>query len=256
MFVLSLTLLGCAPVTSQSGNDTQVVLVSDVQWQQLNPLRGDKSPKAANLWGKGTEAGPAGFLVQFVDGFSSPPHIHNVAYRGVVISGLLHNDDPKARAMWMPKCSFWTQPAGEVHITAAKGKKNIAYIEVEDSFGVLPANKAFDDGERPVNIHRTNIVWISHKSFLWGKPQKRELNGTLVKLSAGYTGKIHNQGRKFRTVVVQGRVKLRHFTDKSLAPGSYFGSEGKSVHRVSCDAGVDCIVYVRAMGTYKIHQHN
>ena len=60
-----------------------------------------------------------------MDGFSSPPHIHNVTYRAMVIKGLVHNDDPEAENMWMPPGSFWTQPAGEAHITSAKGEENI-----------------------------------------------------------------------------------------------------------------------------------
>ncbi|MBT8367005.1 MAG: DUF4437 domain-containing protein, partial [Deltaproteobacteria bacterium] len=97
---------------------SKVVLTSEVKWEQLNPARGDKSPKAGTLWGDRNGSGPTGFLLKPVDGFESPPHIHNVSYRGVVISGLIHNDDPNADDMWMPTGSFWTQPKGGVHITA------------------------------------------------------------------------------------------------------------------------------------------
>ncbi len=250
---------------------TTVVLSSDVEWEQLNPLRGDKSPKAGTLWGDRTGPGPAGFLLKPVDGFRSPPHIHNVAYRGVVISGLLHNDDPDAEDMWMPAGSFWTQPAGEVHITAAKGNNSIAYIEVEDGFGVLPAAKAFDDGERPVNVDKSNIVWLDASNtawigrstatagangpkiaFLWGKPQERELNGTLVKLPPGFAGKIRSHGTAFRAVVIQGRPVYHGGEVKTLDPGSYFSSKGNSEHQVSCQAGVDCIIYVRMVGEFDV----
>ena len=81
---------------------SKVVLMSEVKWEQLNPARGDNSPKAGTLWGDRKGSVPTGFLVKFVDGFSSPPHIHNVSYRGVVISGLIHNDDPDAADIWMP----------------------------------------------------------------------------------------------------------------------------------------------------------
>lgn len=87
-----------------------VVVASDIEWEQLNPKRGDASPKAANIWGDRNGTTATGFLVRFVDGFSSPPHIHNVTYRAVVISGYVHNDDPEAKEMWMPAGSFWTQP--------------------------------------------------------------------------------------------------------------------------------------------------
>ncbi len=275
---ISLTAWDATPAASQNnaqyaaaGPTKTVVLSSDIKWEQLNPLRGDKSPKAGTLWGDRTGPGPAGFLLKPVDGFRSPPHIHNVAYRGVVISGLLHNDDPNATDMWMPAGSFWTQPAGEVHITAAKGSNSIAYIEVEDGFGVLPAAKAFDDGERPVNVDRSNIVWLDASNvawiapsaasadgdgpqiaFLWGKPRDRQLNGTLIKLPAGYSGMIRSQGGSLRAVVIQGRAKHRDAAAKALDPGSYFGSKGKSEHRVSCEAGVDCILYARSEGMYDI----
>ncbi len=81
---------------------TEVIPVSEVKWEQLNPARGDKSPQAGTLWGDRSGAVPTGFLARFVDGFSSPPHIHNATYRAVVISGHIHNDDPDAASMWMP----------------------------------------------------------------------------------------------------------------------------------------------------------
>lgn len=58
----------------------KILLSSEIDWEKLNPARGDQSPQAGTIWGdrKGTE--PTGFLAKFVDGFSSPPHIHNVTY--------------------------------------------------------------------------------------------------------------------------------------------------------------------------------
>ena len=241
---------------------SEVVLTSEVKWTPLNPLRGDNSPKAGTLWGDPDRKFPVatGFLVKFADGFSSPPHIHNITYRGVVISGLVHNDDPNAAKMWMPTGSFWTQPAGEVHITAAKGTDTLAYIEIEEGpYLVLPAEKAFDSGERPVNVDKSNIVWLDASditwidqpgmpasangpkvAFLWGNPQDDQLNGTLVKLPAGFTGKIRNHGSTFHAVVIQGRPKHRvpGETDiKTMEPGSYFSSKVESAHHVSPEAG-------------------
>ncbi|NNF05424.1 MAG: DUF4437 domain-containing protein, partial [Candidatus Eisenbacteria bacterium] len=132
--LLSVPVLGALIAMPAAAEPTsKVVMASEIEWQQLNPLRGDASPKAATLWGDRNGTEETGFLVKFVDGFESPPHIHNVTYRGVVISGLVHNDDPDAAPMWMPKGSYWTQPAGEVHITAAKGSENIAFIEIEEA---------------------------------------------------------------------------------------------------------------------------
>ena len=244
----------------------KVVLTSEVKWEPLNPARGDKSPMAGTLWGDRTGPGPSGFLLKPVDGFKSPPHIHNTIYRGVVISGTIHNDDPNAEEMYMPTGSFWTQPAGGVHITAAKGSNTIAYIEVEDTFGVLPPEKAFYSKDKPINVDASNIVWIDQPgmlasadgpkvAFLWGNPQDNQLNGTLVKLPAGFTGKIRSHGLTLRAVAIQGRPKHRvpgKVDVKTMEPGSYFSSKGESVHQVSCEGGEECIMYVRMKGKFDV----
>ncbi len=263
------------PPTQAAEPTSNVVLISEVEWGFLNPARGDQGPRAGNLWGDRTTPGPSGFLVEFVDGFSSPPHIHNVTYRGMVISGTVHNDDPNAEEMWLPKGSFWTQPAGGVHITSAQSSKNMAYIEIEDGpYLVLPPEEAFDNGERPVNVDKSNFVWLDASNivwldrpgmpasangpkvaFLWGKPQEGELNGTLVKLPTGFTGNIHSQGSTFRAVVIEGKPKYRvpGETDvKTMEPGSYFGSNGESMHQVSCEVGEECIIYVRMEGKFDV----
>jgi len=248
---------------------SEVVLRSEVKWTPLNPLRGNKSPKAGTLWGDPDRKFPVatGFLVQFADGFSSPPHIHNITYRGVVISGLVHNDDPNASKMWMPTGSFWTQPAGEVHITAAKGATNVAYIEINKGpYLVLPAKEAFDRGVRPINVDESNIVWVDPPgapasangpkiAFLWGKPRDGQLNGTFVKLPAGFTGKIKSHSSTFRAVVIKGQPQFQvpGETDvRTLEPGSYFGSKGETVYQVWSKAGAESIIYVRTEGKYNV----
>lgn len=253
----------------------EVVLQSEVNWAALNPARGDKGPKAANLWGDRTKAGPTGFLVQFVDGFSSPPHIHNVTYRGMVISGLLHNDDPQAEKMWLPPGSFWTQPAGEVHITAANGSKNLAYIEIDSGpYLVLPSEEASDNGERPINVDQSNIVWLdaakvdwmnqdkaatnsngAQMAFLWGKPQGEQLYGALLKLPAGFSGKILSQGSVFRAVVIDGELQYKmpvQAETKALNPGSYFGSTEEAVHTIASSATKQALIYIRTNSVYKV----
>ncbi|TNE51855.1 MAG: DUF4437 domain-containing protein [Deltaproteobacteria bacterium] len=254
---------------SPPGVTYNVVPASKVKWEKLNPKRGDKSPKAATLWGDRKGPVPTGFLVKFVDGFQSPPHIHNVTYRGVVIHGLVHNDDPKAANMWMPTGSFWTQPKGEVHITSAKGSTNVAFIEIENGpYLVLPIKKAFDSGERPVNVDPSNFVWLNSTNtswlsvqgpsvaHLWGKPQSRHLNGSLLSLPAGFRGVLRSQASLLRSVVIQGKLKYQAGEKASalvLEPGSYFRSKGNgALHRMTCQGKQACLVYVRAKGTYRI----
>jgi hypothetical protein len=126
----------------------KVILSSEIVFEKLNPARGDQSPQAGTIWGDRNETEATGFLAKFVDGFSSPPHIHNVTYRAVVIKGMVHNDDPKAENMWMPAGSFWTQPVGASHITSAQGAENIALVEIDKGpYLVKPIDEAFDKGE-------------------------------------------------------------------------------------------------------------
>ena len=270
--LLALVILGTACASSRVATRAAepaatIVPASELEWEQLNPARGDQSPKAAALWGDRKGPGPSGFLVRFVDGFSSPPHIHNVSYRGMVIEGLIHNDDPNAEAMWMPKGSFWTQPKGGVHITAARGTDAMAYIEIEEGpYLVRPVEDAFQSEARPVNVDASNIVWVNASeitgsapidaptaadgakiAFLWGNPQDEGPSGILVKLRAGSACVMRSRGSTFRAVVIQGSP-AHHAVGASdptiMGPGSYIGANGASA-QVSCESARDCVLYVR-----------
>jgi hypothetical protein len=251
-------------VAADTSTVGSVVSLPEVKWEPLNPARGDKSPQAGTLWGNRNAAVATGFLLKPADGFRSPPHIHNVSYRGVVISGLLHNDDPGAADMWMPAVSYWTQPKGEVHITAAKGGDTLAYIEIESGpYLVHPADQAFDSGERPVNIDATNIVWIEHPggsasgerlklAFLWGTSAGDNLNGRLVMIPADSVLSLSEHFATIRAVVIRGNTRLSPHAQpgaEQLGPGGYFSSGGGSPEQVSCEAGSDCILYVRTQGS-------
>lgn len=234
--------------TNLSANNSsfKIVPVSDVKWEKLNPLRGDKSPQAGTLWGNRKAEVPTGFLAKFVDGFSSPPHIHNATYRAVVISGLIHNDDPKAEKMWMPIGSFWTQPKGEVHITAAKGKRNIALVEIDKGpYLVLHKENKFDSGERPVNIVANNLVWINPKgyklknsfpkiAYLWGNIKEGSPNGTFLKLPSNFSGQIASHQLSFKAVVIRGSIVHNKLKEK-LEAGSYFSSKNEFNHQVNTE---------------------
>ncbi|GAK77793.1 hypothetical protein JCM19296_3402 [Nonlabens ulvanivorans] len=220
VFVITAFAEAQTPTTDDIKSINEVVTAVNVEWGWLNPLRGDKSPAAGKLWGGDrTKNEPAGFLVKFNKGFSSPPHIHNITYRGVVIKGLLHNDDENAEKQWLPAGSYWQQPAGEAHITAADGEDNMAFLDIQEGpYLVQPTSEAFDNGERPINVDESNLVWlnandiewVSEKSnvetaFLWGgSHEKNQLRATLIKLPAGFKGKIKNLSTNFRAVVISG----------------------------------------------------
>jgi hypothetical protein len=266
--------LGACTEKGSEGEQTtsptnRVKLSSEIKWEQLNPARGDQSPKAGTIWGdrKGTEA--TGFLAKFVDGFSSPPHIHNVTYRALVIKGLIHNEDPSAAHMWMPPGSFWTQPAGEPHITSAKGEENIVYVEIDGGpYLVWPVKQAVDNGERPINVDVNNLVWLDAEktnlitpngsstspamAFLW---QDKQTSGHLVKLPAGFDGRILIDQGVLRAVVIIGNP-VYHMTNReegiSLETGSYFTSQEASTHILENSTGSDVLIYIRAEGQIRI----
>ncbi|MEM6343933.1 MAG: DUF4437 domain-containing protein [Bacteroidota bacterium] len=236
---------------------------SEIEWEALNPARGDQSPKAGTIWGDRKGSVATGFLAKFVDGFSSPPHIHNVTYRAVVLEGLVHNDDPEAEKMWMPKGSFWTQPAGEAHITAAKGSECIAYVEIDSGpYLVKPTAEAFDNGERPVNIDISNMVWLGEDqtawveglgakvAFLW---EANKRSGYLLKLAPGLKFRLESEGEEFRAISIVGQLDYEMpLTNevKSLDPGSYFHSTGTSSHLFTTKEM--CLLYLRTNGDFKI----
>ncbi|MEM6718874.1 MAG: DUF4437 domain-containing protein [Bacteroidota bacterium] len=245
----------------------KVQLSSEIVWEKLNPARGDKSPQAGTIWGdrKGTVA--TGFLAKFVDGFSSPPHIHNVTYRAVVIKGLVHNDDPAAANMWMKPGSFWTQPKGESHITSAKGEENIAYVEIDHGpYLVKPISEAFDNGERPVNIDASNIIWLDKSSTNWIQNSKasisylwknEDIQGLFVKLPPNFNGTLKSEGTIFHAVIIQGNVAytLPQTNEvKNLDAGSYFTSTAEAIHDLSNKSSNDVIIYIRTNKTINIHE--
>ncbi|WP_370978314.1 DUF4437 domain-containing protein [Agaribacterium sp. ZY112] len=244
------------------GNDHSVIAMENIEWGLLNPLRGDASPRAADLWGDRTKDMATGMLVKFKKGFSSPPHIHNITYRGVVIEGLMHNDDPMAEKMWLPSGSFWTQPAGESHITAADGQDNLIYLEINSGpYLVLSAEKAFDNGERPINVDERNLIWLDAKdvkwfdnskvqiAYLWGK--SHSANGSFIKLPAGFKGTIQNTDG-LKAVVVRGAATHQWANEKTkteLLPSSFFSSKVKGVHKINVET--ETVLYINSNGRYR-----
>jgi quercetin dioxygenase-like cupin family protein len=223
--------------------------VSEVEWTALNPARGDASPRAATLWGDRAGPGPSGFLVTFADGFSSPPHIHNVTYRAVVLEGEVHNDDAGARPMWMAPGSFWTQPQAEAHITSSRGV-SVAYVEIDDGpYLVHPAEQARDVPEKPVNLDASNLVWVASTvagvevSRLWGAPDLAA-GGVMVRLRPGAVAKLSAEA-DLRAVVVTGTPTVQlEGTSATAAPGSLISGTS---HSLTCtDPSSLCALYVRA----------
>ncbi|MEL7451405.1 MAG: DUF4437 domain-containing protein [Pseudomonadota bacterium] len=252
-----------------------VVPKSQIEYQPLNPARGDASPRAGVLWGDIKRDVGSGAIIRFVDGFSSPPHIHNITYRGVVITGAVHNDDPDAARQWMGPGSFWTQPAGEVHITAARpGAEAVIFLEIlEGPYLVQPPEDAFDNGERPVNVDATNLQWLNASdvtwlgagnstgcaaaqvAFLWGAQRPDARNGTLLRLPTGFEGSLRGNKDLLRAVVIRGELEQRLAGQSAaiqLPRESYFGVKDAAKQAIACTSEDGCLLYVSATGRYQL----
>lgn len=276
--VLSVLMTGAAcenrlPVshTSEQLKTVHVITPDDVNYQPLNPARGDASPQAGVLWGDIREDVPSGVLLRFAEGFSSPPHIHNITYRAIVISGEVHNDDPDAENMWMGPGTFWTQPAGEIHITSARpGLGGTAFLEIlEGPYLVQPGDLAFDNGERPLNLVSSNMMWMTSDEFnwletdaegpqvalLWGDLDANAPSGSMLRLPAGFVGDIWSPDEVIKAVTIQGEIA--HAVDglpneTRLERGGFFSSDENVRHSLSCRSQSECLIYIRTIGQFRL----
>lgn len=243
----------------------KVGLSKDIQFIPLNPARGDKAPQAGAIYGNIRENVATGYIGKFKNGFSSPPHIHNITYRAIVMNGELHNDDEKAPKMWMPTGSIWTQPKGQPHITAAQGENAMAYIEIDSGpYLVKHENEAFESGEKPINIHSSNVIYLGKNeskligencdakiAYTWKK--ENDEKGYLLKLPAGFRGKIYSEGTIFFGIIIKGEVVYSMPNSGKLIDldqGSHFESIAKAVHDISTDE--ESLIYIRTNNRFLI----
>lgn len=264
---------GSVLYTDEQAQSVIVMTADQVSYQLLNPARGDASPQAGVLWGDITKDVPSGMLLKFAEGFSSPPHIHNITYRAIVIDGEIHNDDPDAANMWTGPGTFWTQPAREIHITSARpGVGGTGFLEIlEGPYLVQPDNKAFDNGERPLNLVSSNMIWMSademnwikagnstrgpEATLLWGDLSDGELSGSMIKLPQGYRADLSTNGGDLKAVIIQGDIlhSVESVTEQSeISAGGYFASAEGVAHSLMCGAESECKVYVRTEGRFLV----
>jgi quercetin dioxygenase-like cupin family protein len=288
LVVFSILLSACDTQSPNAYTPEQIASVvvmtpDQVSYQPLNPARAETSPKAGVLWGDIRKDVPSGVILKFAEGFSSPPHIHNITYRAIVIDGEIHNDDPDAANMWMDPGTFWTQPAGEVHITSARpGVGGTGFLEIlEGPYLVQPGDKAFDNGERPLNLVSSNMIWMSademnwiqggndemnwiqvgnstrgpKATLLWGNLSDGELSGSMIKLPQGYKADLSTNNGDLKAVVIQGDIlhSVESVTEQNeLSSGGYFASAEGVSHSLKCEAKSECIIYIRTQGSFLI----
>ncbi len=249
-------LSGCAATTVEEAahaptSDVAEVLITPMErltWRALNPARGDASPMASTLWGdRHADAGPTAFLVRFVDGFSSPPHVHNVTYRALVLDGEVHNAGPDEPVVWMPPGSYWTQSAGGVHITSSRGA-SMALVEIDTGpYLVRPPSEASLETAGSVNTPSPDIGWHDDADGTarvapWASRTAPGASATLMRISAGASASVPTVTGE-RNVVVSGSVHANG--GQSLDPGSLIAARSDGTLRWECASGVDCVIYRR-----------
>lgn len=234
----------------------------DLEAIPLNPDRGDAAPQASVLWGDIREDMASGTLLRFKDGFSSPPHIHNITYRAIVIEGDVHNAPPEEPQVWMGPGSFWAQAAGENHITEAKpGASALAFLEIQEGpYKVMPPEERFSSPDESVNLKAEDMEWTSvagagwadgddaiEATSLWGSDEAGQPHGRLVRMGAGSSATITFADRALKAVVIDGSVEhsVEGVSDPvALGEGAYFSTNAAVPNSLNCTAS-SCLVYLR-----------
>lgn len=151
------------------------------------------------------------------------------------------------------------------------GDRNLAYIEIDNGpYLVQPSSEAFDNGERPVNVDESNLVWLDASdinwlpqagvsgegpaprvAYLWGETDPGQDNGRLIEMPAGFSGALESEGDYLHAVVVKGSPRVDG-DDEALAPGSYVGTESDERISLSADGESPAVLYVRTNGALEI----
>ncbi len=126
--------------------------------------------------------------------------------------------------------------------------------------------KHFDNGERPINVDASNMVWLNSKTANWIAPESNaelgflwedsDSKGLFVKLPKTFNGTIEADGTVLHSVVIQGLLKYTLPQDqetKTLDVGSYFGATSEAIHTMS-SVDHEVILYIRTNGSIKINK--
>ncbi len=130
-----------------------------------------------------------------------------------------------------------------------------------------PINKAFDNGERPINIDISNVVWLDNEKTNWVSSnsnaqisfllKNEDFRSLFVKLPKGYSGTIKTEGTVLHSVIIQGELNYlvsQENETKVLDPGSYFGSTSKATHTISNTKNDVVLIYIRTNGSIEINE--
>lgn len=140
----------------------------------------------------------------------------------------------------------------------------VALVEIDQGpYLVQPIEDSYDSGERPINIDASNIVWLDSESTRWVEEETSaeisflledaDYRSLFVKLPSGFAGVLESKASVLHAVVIKG---LLTYVDgnKSLDPGSYFGCEATSSHRLKNATSDDVVLYVRTNDELRVTQ--
>jgi len=87
---------------------------------------------------------------------------------------------------------------------------------------------------------------------LWGDKKEGELNGSFVKIPAGFEGEIKSSASVFRGVIISGEAQYKSSDEiVGLEAGSYFGSDKEQIHSISSDK--ETVIYIRTNNKFEIN---
>ena len=136
---------------------------------------------------------------------------------------------------------------------------------------VQPSDLAFDNGERPLNLLRANMMWMNTDEFnwlgtntsgaqvalLWGDLNEGALSGSMLKLPSGFEGNLWSPNDSIKAVTIQGELvhAVEGLPDATrLEPGGYFTSAENVQHAVSCESQSECLIYIRTTGKFRVNR--
>ena len=241
-----------------------IVTADQLEWTPLDPNAGEAGPMIAQAWGDAA-SGPSGMFFKAPAKFPGGPHLHTSNYHGIVISGTVRNDKPKAKApVLMPSGSYWAQPGGAAHVTSCKDEC-MAFIYFEGPFDGLPPDAKVPATEmKAKNVVPKQLKWVPGSEAgkagpmlapLWGDMETGP-NGFLVKLPAGFAGAWHWHTSDYHGATIQGVARNWEQSgnaDIALPAGASWFQPGEVNHTTSCDAGKECIIYVQMDGVADSH---
>jgi len=82
------------------------------------------------------------------------------------------------------------------------------------------------------------------------------MNGSMIKLPAGFKGEISTDASEFRAVIIAGAVNYNPSEQnkaQNLSAGSYVESNGRFAHSLENNSDKPATIYIRTNSKYQVN---